>query len=198
MTIAIQTASIIFAVLLGSGEAKLIVRPEVREFWPDNIENCGRPVTALRRCPHITTLPSYTEAVRDALSEEATADWAEEWDGGQAGGEGGVGDGGWRDHCGGGNRIEEFRRWLADRSEQRIAVVSHWGAINNILNREPWALCVPEHQKEFRDVNEDEDWACGYAEVWAEGGLSQMFGMPNCGWVAVELSRPPSGNSQRK
>lgn len=190
------SAAIIFEELLVTGQAKLVIRPEIREFWPDNIENCGRSLAELRRCPKITSLPAYAEAVQGALSEEATAKWSEAWDGGQADGAGGIGDQGWRDHCGSGTRIEEFRSWLAGRSEDRIAVVSHWGAINNVLNREPWARSVAEHEKEFRDINDDDTWTCGYTGVWAEGGLAQMFGMPNCGWVAVELSPSPAAGGE--
>ena len=172
MTRSIQTAAIMFGELLESGAAELVIRPEVREFWPDNIENCGRTLPELLRCPVLQQLDCWA-VVAAALSEEATVDWAEDWDDGQAGGAGGA----WEKHCGGGERIEQFRQWFAGRDETRVAVVSHWGAINNILNREPWV----DSRSKFPGFQD-------FPESWPADGLAQMFSMSNCGWVAVEYA----------
>jgi hypothetical protein len=145
-----------------------------REFWPDNIENRGRSLPALRSCEQLAELGCW-EVVEQALSEECTSDWGEEWDNGQAEGE----DGAWQQHCVSGERMEKFRQWFAGREEQRVAVVSHWGAINNLLNREPWA----DSRNKF---HLDKSW---FPESWSDDGLAQMFSMPNCGWVAVEYAR---------
>jgi broad specificity phosphatase PhoE len=134
MTRSIQTAALIFGDALMRGDAQLIIRPEIREYWPDNIENRGRSLPSLRSCPELAELPCW-EMVEQALSEESTADWADEWDDGQAEGE----DGAWQKHCVSGERLEKFRQWFAQQDQQRVAIVSHWGAINNLLNREPWA-----------------------------------------------------------
>ena len=126
---------------------------------------------ALRACPRLASLGCWG-VVRRALSEQATADWGEAWDAGQAQGGGGA----WQAHCVCGERMEAFRLWLAARAEKRVAVVSHWGAINNLLNREPWA----DARRRF---GVGRDW---FPESWHPEGLAQMFALPNAGWVALE------------
>ena len=205
MTRAIQTAALMFRSLLVSGEARLVVRPEVREFWPDNIENCGRTLAELLACPALARCcrgedgegeegkgldggggggGTLAAVVRQALSKEATADWRAAWDGGQAGGGGGR----WQAHCVSGARMERFRHWLSARAETRIAVVSHWGAINNLLNREPWAA-APRGSGAKR-FHVSADW---FPESWHAKGLAQMFAMHNCGWVCVEYREAEAG-----
>ena len=98
LTRSIQTAALIFAQQLSEG-VQLIVRPELREYWPDNIENQGRPLPDLRRCKHLHGLPSWP-AVEKALSAEQTADWSEEWDANWANGDK------WTQHCGSGERMK--------------------------------------------------------------------------------------------
>ena len=179
MTRAVQTAALMFGELLASGEAALVVRPELREFWPDNIENCGRPLDELRDCPALAGSAAGSAAVaavvREALSEAATKGWAGAWDAGQAGGD----EGRWQAHCVGGDRLEAFRHWLSAREETRVAVVSHWGTINNLLNREPWA----EDHRQGGRFGVAREW---FPESWPAAGLAQMFAMRNCGWVCVE------------
>ena len=97
--------------------------------------------------------------------------------------------GGYIDHVESPTRIEEFRVWLAERPEQRIATVSHWGTINNLLNREPWA------DAEGRDGRERTG---KQAAAWPDGGMARVFEMPNAGWVAVVATEAaPLGVDER-
>ncbi|CAE8656431.1 unnamed protein product, partial [Polarella glacialis] len=133
------------------------------EFFPDNNENQGRPVAELRCCPVLRELRAWP-AVRKALSDEATVDWREKWDSEWARGDG------WQEHCGAGCRLDSYADWLASRPETMVAVVCHFGTINNILNSEPWAKGLPRSGDPTR-------WPCG--------GLAKRFAVPNCGWVAA-------------
>ncbi|CAE8728628.1 unnamed protein product, partial [Polarella glacialis] len=99
-----------------------------------------------------------------ALSDEATVDWREKWDSEWARGDG------WQEHCGAGCRLDSYADWLASRPETMVAVVCHFGTINNILNSEPWAKSLPRSGDPTR-------WPCG--------GLAKRFAVPNCGWVAA-------------
>lgn len=180
LTRAIQTAAILFGQDLAKGSVRLIIRPEMREFWPDNVENRGRTRQELRSCPLLQDLSAW-EFVKEALSDKATAEWGEKWDTELAASEGQ-----WQAHCGGGERICVFREWLASQPDQCIAVVSHIGAINNLLNREPWTQA---------------EEVCGQrtyiptwlpASGWPAGGISRRFGVPNAGWVAVAMTTNPN------
>ena len=175
LTRAIQTAALMFGGLLGSGAAALVLRPEIREYWHDNVENRGRALAELRRCPRLRRLPCWEAAVAPALAAAAAAEWGAAWDGGQAAGGGGA----WEAHCASGERTEAFRQWLAQQPAQRIAVVSHWGALNNLLNREPWA-----ERRRKRTVGAN--W---HPASWPDGRVAQLFSVPNCGWVCLEHSR---------
>jgi hypothetical protein len=59
LTRAIQTAAIVFERELLSGASVLAIRPELREFYPDNRENRGRPRHELRACPLLQDLASW-------------------------------------------------------------------------------------------------------------------------------------------
>ena len=128
MTRALQTAAIVFRRQLEEGSAQLIIRPELREFYPHCQENRGRPFSELLACPRLQAAP-----LQAALRAAAQEGWAADWDGSWAQGEG------FAEHCESSRRLEEWRHWLAGREECRIASVCHYGSINTLLNREPWA-----------------------------------------------------------
>lgn len=174
LTRALQTAAIIFEPLLASGAARLVVRPELREFFGDLMEARGRTLPDLRRCPQLRALAQWP-AVDAALSEAATADWQALWDEQWAEGAHGA----WQEHCEDGRRMEAFGRWLAAQPDTHIATVSHWGTINNFLNRQPWAESAPPRR--------ELPWAHD-ASAWPPGGLARVFEVPNCGWIAVRMS----------
>jgi len=166
MTRAIQTAAILFEQELREGTARLVIRPEVREFYPENNENRGRPVAELSKCRHLQALSCWPQ-VAEAMSDDATREWRGQWDGSLAQG------GGWQRHCGDLQRLRSFQFWLAGRPEQAVAVVAHFGAINNLVNLEPWA----------ESCNIEEDWRG--VEPPCSGGLAKGFGMANCSWIAL-------------
>ena len=61
LTRALQTASIVFAKQLAQGSAQLLVRPELREFFPTQCdgqcqENRGRPLAELLACPKLQVI----------------------------------------------------------------------------------------------------------------------------------------------
>jgi len=169
LTRAIQTAALVFSDLLESGQARLVIRPELREFWEDNNENKGRALEELRRDPALRALPQWS-VVERALSEEATADWGDAWGAG-----GGLAAGpAWRAHCASSERLGDFKVWLSQQRERTVAVVSHYGTINNLMNREPWA----EGRKRSPQP----------AAFWPEGGIVRRFNLRNCGWVTTLMS----------
>lgn len=173
LTRAIQTAAVIFQDELCIGSAELVIRPELRECWPDNNENRGRSLPDLRSCSCLHSLARWAEVSR-ALSPEATADWQSQWDAEWANGA----EGGWQKHIADPSRFIEFSRWLSGRPEESIAIVSHWGTINNIMNREPWT-----NHRERKEV--PKNWG---RSIWPKGGLAQVFSMSNCGWIAVMMT----------
>eukprot|EP00931_Biecheleriopsis_adriatica_P046884 TRINITY_DN26976_c0_g1_i1.p1 TRINITY_DN26976_c0_g1~~TRINITY_DN26976_c0_g1_i1.p1 ORF type:complete len:338 (+),score=43.43 TRINITY_DN26976_c0_g1_i1:32-1045(+) len=166
---AIQTAAIVFAEDLAKGTARLVIRPELREFFPGIMEDQGRQLPELRACHHLRALDAWP-AVAEALSAQSTAEWGSLWDSHWAKG----GEGAWQAHCNDSGRLSRFNDWLSHRPETEIAVVSHWGTVNNLLNREPWA----EH---LARVPISKNWV---PSAWP-AGLAYRFDMPNCGWVAV-------------
>lgn len=165
MTRALQTASIVFEAQLDAGTAKLVIRPELREFFSRMQESRGRRIPELQACPLLRNFAPLQAALRDAQTEG----WAAEWDRSWAAGDG------YEDHVESPTRMEEFRLWLAKRPERRIATVSHWGTINNLLNREPWAD-APGETRAGRQAGR---------QAWPDGGLARVFDMPNAGWLAV-------------
>jgi broad specificity phosphatase PhoE len=167
MTRALQTASIVFQAQLEAGTAQLVIRPELREFFSRMQESRGRPIAELQACPRLRDFAPLQAALKEAQQEK----WAEEWDQTLAAGAG------YYSHVESPTRIEEFRVWLAERPERRIATVSHWGTINNLLNREPWA----DADSETRDGNLNGK----QRPAWPVGGLARVFEMPNAGWVAA-------------
>mmetsp|Transcript_17 Transcript_17/g.55 ORF Transcript_17/g.55 Transcript_17/m.55 type:complete len:373 (-) Transcript_17:99-1217(-) len=173
LTRSIQTAAIMFAEDISSGRARLVIRPELREFFADFQDARGRPLSRLQQCPRLQALAPWP-MVAEALSDEATAEWREAWNEAWACGPGGA----WQEHCNSGERLGAFTAWLSGRPEERIAVVSHWGTINNFLNRQPWTQ--NRERKELPWPHE--------RSAWPPGGLVRMFDVPNCGWIAVEMS----------
>ena len=127
LTRAIQTTALMFESDIAAG-VPLCIRPDLREFFPRLTEDCGRTLPDLRRCASLRALPNWS-AISEALSDESTAEWQRSWDDEQACGSG------WRDHCADGERCTSFVQWLAAQPAERIATVSHWGMINNLLNR---------------------------------------------------------------
>lgn len=173
LTRAIQTAAIAFEAELASGDAQLVIRPELREYFADYVEQSGRTLCELRRCPKLHALAQWP-VVEKALSDEATADWREQWDILWAN----AGVGSWQAHCSDPVRMEALRAWLSKRLEARIATVSHWGTINNFLNRQPWTEGLS--REPFPWPHERNEWPAG--------GLVRMFDIPNCGWIAARMS----------
>eukprot|EP00928_Gymnodinium_smaydae_P054050 TRINITY_DN37893_c0_g1_i1.p1 TRINITY_DN37893_c0_g1~~TRINITY_DN37893_c0_g1_i1.p1 ORF type:complete len:308 (-),score=36.00 TRINITY_DN37893_c0_g1_i1:74-958(-) len=173
LTRAIQTAAIMFQDVLRDGTASLLIRPEIREFWADNNENMGRPVEELRTCPILRALDQWT-SVELALSATSTAEWKDMWDAKLACGN----DGAWQCHVADGTRLNEFKLWLNRQCDTRIAIVSHWGTINNVMNREPWT-----QQRTRQEV--PESWC---RTSWPTGGAVKVFNVRNCGWLAVLMT----------
>lgn len=169
LTRAIQTAALLFERELMDGRARLVIRPELREFYPDNNENQGRTVPELRACRQLLALPCW-EAVQAALSDDAVSEWREAWDSEWA-----CAEGSWQLHVFDVHRLAGFWRWLRGQQERHVAVVCHWGAINNLLNLEPWADGLERHGDPAR-------FPCG--------GLALRFNLRNCGWIAVVASPP--------
>lgn len=174
LTRALQTAAVGFNKELADGTARLIVRPELREYFPDATEQCGRQLSELRACPKLRALARW-EQVSAALSDEATAEWRESWDKTWAAGA----DGQWQRHCSDAERMQALGAWLATVPDTCVATVSHWGTVNNFLNRQPWT-------KGIKGTPLPEHWL-GH-EAFPEGGLAKQFDLPNAGWVAVVMS----------
>jgi len=126
---AIQTAAHIFADDLSNG-TPFVVRPELREFFPNLGSSAGRPLHMLRADPAIRALPN-ADIILAALSDEACAGWREEWDLWQANGHC------WQCHCGELHRVDAFKTWLATQPPGCIATVSHFGTVNALCNHEP-------------------------------------------------------------
>ena len=126
---AIQTTAHIFADDLSRG-VPLVVRPELREFFPNLASSAGRPLPLLRGDPAIRALPN-ADVILAALSDEACAGWREEWDLWQANGQC------WPCHSGEPQRIDAFKAWLLEQPSCCIATVSHFGTVNALVNREP-------------------------------------------------------------
>jgi len=175
MTRALQTAAIVFEKELLDPKVQLVIRPEIREFFPLLIEDSGRPLPELRESKELRKLKAWPK-FKDALSSTRTWNWEKQWNTAWAQGE----DGAWEEHCGDGHRLTEFNEWLVDRPQRFVAIVSHYGTINNMLNREPWADGLPRSPI-------PSGWKP--AEGWPAGGIARMFGMPNAGWIAAVLSR---------
>lgn len=143
LTRALQTTLLIFEDDLEAG-VPLIIRPELREFFPTLIEDRGRTVAELRADRRLRQLRAWP-ALERALSDSATASWRAEWDARLAGG------GAWQQHVLDGGRCVEFKEFMSKRAERFIATVSHWGTINNLVNREP---CVDAAQLPRSPVGE--------------------------------------------
>lgn len=161
MTRAIQTAAIMFDVELRDGSAKLVIRPELREFSSRLQENMGSTLPELRKSPHLKKLARWAD-VEKALSPEATAGWADKWDTKWANGPE------WKKHVDDGQRAVDIKAWITARPEKYIATVSHWATINNMMNREKWAdgwKRTPVFEKLV-------------PSAWPKAGLAKVFQVP--------------------
>ena len=104
-----------------------------------------------------------------------------------------------------------FRNWLIMRPESNVAIVAHYGSINNLLNMEPfersvresfqkagWCSISPTPRSYLRrlSVVAQEEKLRSWSGVHANTPRTAMkyFLVPNCGWVAVLYERPPSSD----
>ena len=172
MTRAIMTAALVFEEDIARG-VPLVVRPELREFFPGLMEDRGRPLAALRTCPSIISLPNFP-VIAAALSDRSTEGWRAAWDGGQACGPE------WRSHVGCGARIDAFKVWLAQQPARRVATVSHWGTVNNCISREPRAI---EASGRTLEKLLEKAHVLTPQEGWPVKG--SLINLSNCGWVAA-------------
>jgi len=179
LTRSIQTAAIVFQKELLNGSAQLVIRPELRECWPDNNENMGRSTEELLACHRLRSLACWKH-VEAAFSSTEISSWQHMWDTQWAKGS----EGAWQGHIGDASRFEKFSLWLSQRSETKIAVVSHFGTVNQLLNREPWSY--QRHKEEVPKA-----WG---GQHWPENGLAKKFVIPNCGWIAVLMSPLQAAN----
>jgi broad specificity phosphatase PhoE len=168
---AIQTTAYIFADDLSRG-VPLVVRPELREFFPNLASSAGRPLPLLREDPAIRALPN-ADIILAALSDEACAGWREEWDSWQANGTC------WQCHSGQ-NRIDAFKEWLLEQPSRCIATVSHFGTVNALVNREP---CIQAFYRQTPEQFAANPFAWKLGVLPAEGGV--RIDVKNCGNVAL-------------
>lgn len=177
LTRALQTAALLFEPALLSG-TPLVVRPELREYFGHLIEARGRPIEQLLAEPSLRALPSWP-AVEAALAPEATRHWRQAWDAELADGAG------WRGHADDGARCAAFKRWLSEQPQARVATVSHWGTVNNLVNREP---CIEARGLERESPPPAWVRAGGWGpQSWPAGGV-HLLQMPNAGHVAAVYS----------
>ena len=194
---AIQTATLIFEPDLSAG-VPLVIRPELREFFPNLAQSRGRQLAAIRSDPAVAALPNQG-IVQAALSDDACEDWRHEWDTWQACGlpaataaalQAGGKPTGWQVHSGDGKRIAAFKGWLAQQPHQRVATVSHFGTCNALVNHEPCveASGLPRQPAEEIGIN---------AFAWRLGVLPEENGfrgtrveMPNCGHIVLVYRAP--------
>ena len=144
MTRALQTAGLIFEQQLCQGTARLVILPDLREYFSNLVECKGRTTTELLQCEALRALPAWT-AIEKALSGPQAALWSAEWDQKQACGDD------WQAHVDSGDRMERLREWILSQHEKQIVTVSHYGTIDNFLNREvarefPDAPAIPWQQ----------------------------------------------------
>ena len=59
MTRAIQTAALVFEHALLEQGVPLVVRPEIREYFPDSCENLGRPLADVASNQDLRELPAW-------------------------------------------------------------------------------------------------------------------------------------------
>lgn len=86
MTRAIQTAALVFEHALLEG-VPMVIRPEIREYFPDSWENAGRPLADVVGNQALQELPAWG-VVEAALNDAMASEWAAEWDDSLAKGEG--------------------------------------------------------------------------------------------------------------
>ena len=197
MTRAIQTAALMFEADIAAG-VPLCVRPELREYFPRLMEDRGRPLAQLRQCPVLRALPN-PELIAGALSKAATADWQGAWDSSWACGDGWKAhcgapadiaiesslrpimasirtrrafEGSRPLSADDGERSEAFTRWLAAQPAERIATVSHWGTMNNLLNRHP---CIEASGLERRPTKAS--WGAAWPPLMARLEVANCEGI---------------------
>lgn len=195
LTRAIQTAAFVFEDDIRAG-VPLVVRPELREFFPNLAQDRARPLAALRSDATIAALPN-APVVLAALSDLACEEWRQEWDTWQACGlpaastatlEAGGQPTGWQVHCGDGSRIEAFKAWLVKQPHARVATVSHFGTCNALVNYEP---CVEASglTRQPADTIGINPFAWRLGVLPAEHGFrGTRVEMPNCGHVVLVYS----------
>lgn len=152
----------------------LVLRPELREYPDSMVENCGSKLSEMRGDPRLKRMPAW-HSIEKALSSTSTLDWQYQWDYKWSMGESCEEGGAWQEHINDPDRIARFQTWLASRKETYIATVSHFGTVNNVLNRGPWT--AGKAKKPVHEPNK--------AAAWPAGGVTKMFNMQNAGWVAV-------------
>ena len=180
LTRAIQTAALVFQDDLAAG-VPLVIRPELREFFPALVQDAGRPLTELRDDPNILRLPNVA-SVLDALSDEKTQSWREAWDASLARGSH------WREHCNDGSRVDAFKAWVLSLATpstglpKTIATVSHYATIHAFVNREPCIEAAGWQRKPAEELayKLPEQWR---AFLPPEGGV--RLPMPNVGHLAL-------------
>lgn len=204
LTRALQTAAIIFDDDIKAG-VPLVVRPELREFFPNLAQDRGRTLAALRADEALSALPN-SHVVLAALSDDATAEWRHEWDAWQAcaeseetGDAAAEGDAWrpiertWQAHSADGGRIGAFKAWLATQPHTRVATVSHFGTCNALVNHEPCVEASGLARKPAEEIGMNAfAWRLGVLPMMsAEQGGGQRgtrVEMPNCGHVALVYS----------
>ena len=180
MTRALQTAALIFEQQLCQGTATLVIRHDLREYFSQLAECKGRTTAKLLQCKTLRALPAWA-AIEQALKSTEAAEWTAEWDQNQACGDA------WQDHVDSGDRMVHLREWLMNRPEKQIVTVSHYGTIDNFLNREvarefPDAPSVPWQPFYLR-----------YPQSYPGRGRVINMHMENAGFRAVVM-RPGGGN----
>ncbi|EOD15806.1 hypothetical protein EMIHUDRAFT_119243 [Emiliania huxleyi CCMP1516] len=189
LTRALQTAAYIFADDLAAG-VPLVVRPELREFFPNLAQDAGRPLAALRSDPAIRALPNAS-VVLSALSNEACAQWRHEWDEWQANGSAtGARARSWQAHCADGGRIADFKAWLHGQGHTFVATVSHYGTVNALVNHEPCVEASGQPRRPAEEVGGRNAFAWRLGVLPPEGGMK--ISMPNCGHLALVYSEEDS------
>eukprot|EP00128_Syssomonas_multiformis_P018098 Colp12_sorted_trinity150504_noHs@32918 len=90
-------------------DVPLHANPLPMEFYPGLVENMGRNPSVLRECPDLNALKRFESVNFDAVPDD------------------------WWHICGDLDRLEHFTEWLRSRPEEKIAVVSHWGFIHELV-----------------------------------------------------------------
>lgn len=109
----LQTACLMFAEF---PKTKIVAWAVITELFPDRPESQGRPPDQIANCPDLKDLPRFKEIEIGHLAAE------------------------WWSVSGDKLRIQEFIDWISCCPQTRIAVVSHFGFINEVLKHQGCAL----------------------------------------------------------